>query len=198
MASQSIQQSVNGGVQETDFLGHWLTPNGIKPWKKKVDAMLRLAHPRTLKEVRSFIGAVNFYRDMYPKRSHVLTPLHELTGIKHHKDFKWEPKHQTAFDKMKAIMAQDAYIRYPDSNKPFHVYTDASDLQLVAVIIQEGKPVAFYSRKLNAAQQYYATMEKELLSIVETLREFRTMLYGCKQLNIHTDHKNLTFANLNS
>ena len=91
-------------------------------------------------------------------------------------------------------MAQDILIQYPDHDLPFHVYTDASD----AVIMQNGEPVAFYSRKLNAAQCKYSTIEKELLSIVETLREHRTMLFSCKELHVHTDHRNLANNNISS
>ena len=135
------------------------------------------------------------YRDMFPKQSHILAPLTAQVGKR---KLQWASECQQAFDTAKAVMAKQAFLAYPDHNKPFHVFCDASDLQLGAAIIQDKKPVAFFSRKLNAAQRNYTVGEKELLSIVETLKEYRSMLYGCKELHIYTDHKNLTFHKLST
>jgi len=183
------------GKDELEYLGYWITRQGIQPVSKKVEAIKNIAPPKTQRELRRFIGIINYYRDMWIRRSDVLAPLSKLTS----KTVKWQwtTVEQKAFDTMKRIIARETLLVYPDFNQPFIIYTDASHTQLGAVISQNNKPIAFYSRKLNPAQTRYTTTERELLSIVETLKEFRNILLG-HRIKIYTDHKNLTYVNFNT
>jgi hypothetical protein len=81
-------------------------------------------------------------------------------------------------------------LAYPDYSKVFEIYTDASNKQLGAVITQDNRPIAFFSRKLSNTQQKYSVTKIELLAIVETLKEFKGMLWG-QQTKVFTDHTNL-------
>ena len=180
---------------ELEYLGYIINREGVRPSMKKVEAIRNLAPPKTKKQLRSFIGMVNYYRDLWPKRSELLAPLSSLTSKK--VKFEWTQEHQKAFDDIKSMIAKETLLTYPDFSKPFHLHTDASKIQLGAHIMQDEKPIAFFSRKLHPAQTRYTTTERELLSIVETLKEFRTILLG-QQIIVHTDHQNLTYKNFNS
>ena len=181
--------------EELEYLGYWITRKGIRPVTKKVHAILRLKTSTKRKELRKFIGMVNYYRDIWPQRSHILAPLTALTSPA--TPWRWTDQHQQAFDEMKRVITRETLLAYPDFNEVFEIHTDASLYQLGACISQKGKPIAFYSRKLNPAQTRYTTTERELLSIVEVLKEFRNILLG-QQIRVHTDHENLTYKKFNS
>ena len=111
--------------------------------------------------------------------------------------FKWTDVAQMAFNKIKQIVGCETLLSYPDFNLQFESHTNASHTQLGAIISQNNKPIAIYSRKLQLAQRQYTTTERELLSIVETLKEFKNILLG-QQIVVYTDHKNLTYKNFNT
>ena len=183
------------GQAELEYLGYWITREGIQPVPKKVEAIQKIATPKSIKDVRKFVGMVNYYRDMWFRRSDILAPLTRLCSKK--AKFTWTDDQQKAFDTMKKMITRETLLVYPDFTSKFEIHTDASHTQLGAVISQKGKPIAFYSRKLNDAQTRYTTTERELLAIVETLKEFRNILLG-QEIIVYTDHKNLTYKNFNT
>ncbi|OWZ21652.1 Gag-pol fusion protein [Phytophthora megakarya] len=107
--------------------------------------------------------------------------------------FQWTSTENEAFEAVKSALAKRVLLTFPASGRPFHVFTDASKLRLSAVITQDKKPLAYWSKKCNNAQTTYPANRLELLSISVLLREFRSMLLG-QELHLHTDHLNLTYS----
>jgi len=153
-------------THEIEYRGYILTRGGIKPQQKKVHAILALNLSNNVKELRHFLGMVEYYRDMSAKRSEMLAPLSDLVGdgretkttrktkVKKQR-WHWNSIHQIAFDNVKTTIAKEVVLAYPDFTKPFDIYTDASTKQLGSVITQNNKPIAFFSRKLSGAQSKY-------------------------------------------
>ncbi len=116
--------------------------------------------PNNVKELRHFLGMVQYYRDMWARRSEMLAPLTDLVGERGEtkttrmnknkkRPWRWDPIHQQAFDNIKAAIAKETVLAYLDFLKPFEIYTDASSTQLGAVITQDNRPIAFFSKKLS-------------------------------------------------
>jgi hypothetical protein len=184
-------------AHEIEYLGYLLTRE-----VKKVQAILALNLPNNIMELRHFLGMVQQYRDMWAKHSEMLAPLTGLVGECREtkttklnktkkKPWRWDLTRQQAFDNVKTAIAKETVLAYLDFLKPFEIYRDASSMQLGAVITQDNRPIAFFSRKLSESQQKYSFTEIELLAIVETLKEFKGMLWG-QGIKVYTDHKNLT------
>jgi hypothetical protein len=119
-------------------------------------------------QLRGFIGVINHHRDVWKQRSHVLAPLTSLTSA--NIPWKWGEEQSKAFAEAKKILSKEVLLTYPAFDEPFIIHADASHQQLGAVISQDNHPIAFCSRKLNDAQTRYATTERELPSVVETLK----------------------------
>ena len=183
-------------TKEVDFLGYTIKPGKICMQRKKIEAVLDWATPTTVTEVRGFLGFANFYRRFLKNYSKVVRPLTDLT--KQEQEWKWTKECTEAFEEVKRQIASEPVLTIADPNKPFEIETDASDFALGAQLGQRDElgrlhPVSFMSKKLTGPELRYPLPDKELMAIVEALKDWRHLLIGAKhQILIRSDHKNLS------
>ncbi|GFW85499.1 hypothetical protein TNCV_145441 [Trichonephila clavipes] len=189
------------GVTELIFLGHLITPDGIKPLPDKVQAVLDYKQPETVGSLRKFLGLLNFYRRFLPKAAEQQYLLSEfLKGSKGKKDSKplnWSSEAITAFQRCKQALADAALLAHPSPSAPLAHHVDASDYAiggaLHEVVDSELQPLAFFSRKLTSSEKSYSAYDRELLAIYSAIRHFRYMLEA-RDFTVFTDHKPFTYA----
>ena len=175
---------------EIQYLGHIVNAQGIRPDPKKVSAVQSWPVPQNVHDVRSFLGLCNYFRKFIDHYSEKAVPLTNLT--KKSVGWNWTGTCQDSFEKLKRSLVEAPLLRTPDESKPYDVVTDASDFGLGAVLLQEGHPVAFESRKLNSAELNYTVTEKEMLAVVHALRVWRCYLEGA-EFTVFTDHVSNTY-----
>ncbi|KAL2225718.1 UNVERIFIED_CONTAM: Transposon Tf2-12 polyprotein, partial [Sesamum indicum] len=170
------------------FLGHIVERGRIRMDPKKVQAIEEWRPPSDVHDLRSFLGLANYYRRFVKDYSAIAWPLTDL--LKKTETWNWTPQCQVAFDDLKRAMVTDPVLALPDMSKPFLVETDASDFALGGVLMQDGHPIAFESRKLKDAERRYSVHEKELLAVVHCVRLWRHYLLGSPswsgRITLHT------------
>lgn len=177
--------------RETQFLGHIVTQDGVKPNPSKVECVVNFPIPKTPKQIKQFLGLTGYYRKFIKDYSHLTKPMTKYLK----KDAKLnivDPSYLQCFETLKKILTNDPILVYPDFSKIFTLTTDASNYALGAVLSQNDRPICFGSRTLNEHEINYSTIEKELLAIVWATKYFRPYLFGRKFI-IETDHKPLTW-----
>lgn len=178
---------------ELEYLGHVITPEGVKPNPEKCKAVKEFPIPKTPKQIKSFVAFAGYYRKFIKNFAAIAKPLTDRTKnyqTDKNKPVVWTEECQTAFDTLKNILISDPVLKYPDYSKKFVLTTDASNQGLGAVLSQEGHPCSYISRTLNKAEVNYTTTEKELLAIVWAIKRFRQYLLG-RKFTIKTDHQAL-------
>lgn len=188
------------GKTEVSFLGHLVNANGIKPLPHKVDVIVNYPRPTTIKELRRFLGCLNFYRRFIPKAAELHAPLNALlSGSKKNdnRQIVWTDLLVEVFNKCKLSIANIVQLSHPEPDCKLVLFTDASDVAVGSALHKVTPsgylPLSFYSTKLNNAQKKYSAFDKELLAIYLSIIHFRYMLEG-RDFHVITDHKPLTHA----
>ncbi|UYV74356.1 K02A2.6-like [Cordylochernes scorpioides] len=176
-------------LKEVKYLGHIITPHGLKPDPEKVKALKEMPHPESITELKSFLGFATYLCKFMPNISMISEPLRKLTMK--NSTWSWSKNHQAAFEKIKDLASKAPILRYFDADKSIAIQCDASKHGLGATLLQESQPIIFASRSLSKTEQNYAQIEKECLAIVFACERFHQYILGKCQVIVQTDHKPL-------
>ena len=179
-------------VPEITFFGFDISARGIRPNNQSVEAIRNAPTPTNASEVRSFLGLASFCRRFIPDFSTIAYPLSELT--RKAVQWSWTTTHQSAFDKLKAMLTSDCVMAHYDPAAPTQLRVDASPVGLGAILTQTQlgvvRPVAYASRTLTAVERRYSQTEREALAVVWGCEKFHLYLYGTT-FDLLSDHKPL-------
>jgi len=175
--------------KEVKFLGYIVSGEGISVDQEKVAAIKSWPKPSTITEVRSFHGLASFYRRFIKGFSTVVAPITECMKKG---EFNWTETASKAFEIIKKKLCEAPILVLPDFSKLFEVECDASGIGIGAVLIQDKKPVAYFSEKLNGAKLAYSTYDKEFYAMVRALMHWSHYLKP-KPFVLHSDHEALKY-----
>ena len=190
------------GATELSFLGHWVSREGIKPLREKVQGIVDYPAPTSVKKLRSFLGMVNHYRRFMKDCATLLTPLEALqTKLLKSKgsraSFVLSEQESLAFHAIKESLSQACMLVHPTMNAPTCLATDASATAAGAVLQQyidnRWQPLAFFSKRFSESQTKYSTFGRELLAMYLAVLHFSYYLEG-RDFYIECDHKPITHA----
>jgi hypothetical protein len=173
---------------ELKFLGHIISKEGIRPDPEKVEAVKNWPKPKNQHDVRAFLGLTTYFKRFIRGYAKIAYALMELTKDQYKRNFVWSDRCQAAFEKLKQLLTEAPLLKIPDFSKPFTIVTDASQVGLGGVLLQENQPCAFESKKFSVAECNYTTTERELLAVVHCYTKWRVYLKDNPENVIETDH----------
>lgn len=180
-----------------EYLGHLVGDGKYAPLESKCGAIQHMPLPKTVTQLRSFLGSVGYYQKFIPHYTDIAVHLFDLLKKGPSKNIQWTESAKSAFQQLRNALIQKPILQLPSPDLPFTLQTDASDIGLGAVLLQplhsdprKLVPIMYASRRLKLAELNYATVEKEALAVYWAVRKFEVYLYG-RTFDLLTDHKPL-------
>jgi hypothetical protein len=178
---------------ELEFLGHIISNQGIRTDPLKTEKVKNFPRPKNTTQLRGFLGLASYYRRFVPNFARIATPLNKL--LRKGTVYRWTTEQDQAFNALKECLITSPILKFPDFNKQFILFTDASILGLGAILSQlddndQEHVIAYASRTLSKAEKNYAATELECLAVIWAVKHFHAYIYG-QRFKLITDHSAL-------